>query len=377
MIYEGQRSETEDKRVINLTRSYSPGQQRYGTVVWSGDIEATWDRLRKQIAEGLNFTVTGGSKWTLDIGAFFVKPQDQARVNAWFWCGDYPDGCEDAGYRELYVRWFQLGAFLPMFRSHGTDTPREVWRFGEPGELTYDTLVKFDVLRYRLLPYIYSVAGWETHRGYTMLRNIAFDFRHDPMIFDIADQFMFGPAFMVCPVTEPMYFGPNSTPISDSLKTRTVYLPAGADWYDFWTGKRYAGGQNIAANAPLGICPLFVRAGSIITLGPKVQHSGEAPDAPWELRVYPGADGAFDIYEDGGDGYGYESGEFAWTPIRWNDAENTLFIGKREGQFPGMVSQRVFQLVLVNENKGTGDQPEVTFDKILPYEGNKISVLLS
>ena len=252
MIYEGQRSVTEEKRVVNLTRSYSPGQQRYGTIVWSGDIAATWDTLRKQIAEGLNFAVTGGAKWTLDIGAFFVAPLEQARVKAWFWCGDYPEGIADAGYRELYVRWFQFGAFLPMFRSHGTDTPREVWRFGEPGDRAYDTLVKFDVLRYRLLPYIYTLAGWETHRAYTMLRTLAFDFRHDPNVYDVADQFLFGPALMVCPVTEPMEYGPNSTALTGVKHSRSVYLPAGCDWYDFWTGKRYAGGQTIEAAGPVG-----------------------------------------------------------------------------------------------------------------------------
>ncbi|MDF1514776.1 MAG: glycoside hydrolase family 31 protein, partial [Anaerolineae bacterium] len=377
MIYEGQRGVTEKKRVVNLTRSYSPGQQRYGTIVWSGDIAAQWDTLRKQIADGLNFAVTGGSKWTLDIGAFFVTPMEQGQVQAWFWCGEFPDGCMDEGYRELYVRWFQLGAFLPMFRSHGTDTPREIWRFGAPGDRTYDTLVAFDVLRYRLLPYIYSVAGWETHRGYTMLRNLAFDFRHDPAVYDIADQFMFGPHLLVCPVTNPMYYGPGSAPLSDIPETRTVYLPAGCDWYDFWTGKRYHGGQSIAAAAPLEICPLFVRAGSIIPLGPRVQHSGELPDAPWELRVYPGADGTFDIYEDEGDNYNYENGAYAWTSIRWDNASRILIFNPRQGSYPGMNQQREFQIVLVSENHGTGVEQESQIDAVVIYSGNQVNKKLA
>jgi alpha-D-xyloside xylohydrolase len=370
MIYEGQRSVTKAKRVLNLTRSYSPGQQRYGTVVWSGDIEATWDRLHKQIAEGLNFAVTGGSKWTFDIGAFFVSPQDQGRINAWFWCGEYPDGCEDEGYRELYVRWFQLGAFLPMFRSHGTDTPREIWRFGSPGDTTYDTLLKFDFLRYRLLPYIYSVAGWETHRNYTMLRNLAFDFRNDPNVYNIEDQFLFGPSMMICPVTVPMYYGPNSTPLPDTAKSREVYLPYGTEWFDFWTGQCYDGGQTIQTSASLEICPIFIRAGSIIPMGPYLQYSGECPGAPWILRIYPGADGSFDIYEDEGDGYGYESGADAWTPIRWDDAMRTLTLEERQGDYPGMVQERAYRIVVVRENHGIGVEQEVVVEETIQYKGN-------
>ncbi len=369
MIYEGQRSVTEEKRVVNLTRSYSPGQQRYSTIVWSGDIPATWDTLRKQIAEGLNFTVTGGAKWTLDIGAFFVGPQGSGWVDAWFWCGDYPDGVADAGYRELYVRWFQFGAFLPMFRAHGTDTPREIWRFGEPGDRAYDTLVKFDFLRYRLLPYIYTLAGWETHRAYTMLRNLAFDFRHDLNVYDIADQFLCGPALLVCPVTQPMDYGPNATPLTGTSHSRPVYLPAGCDWYDFWTGERYTGGQTIEAAAPLEIIPLFVRAGSILPLGPKVQHTGEQPAADWELRIYPGADGTFDLYEDEGDSYRYEAGAFAWTPLAWDDAARTLTFGARQGTFAGMVEQRAFNVVLVGKGHGIGVEAEPQADAVAVYTG--------
>jgi len=286
-MYEGQRSVTTEKRVVNLTRSYFPGQQRYGTITWSGDICATWDVLAKQIAEGLNFSVTGAGNWSVDIGAFFAAPREQ-----WFWRGEYPDGHLDAGYQELYVRWFQFGAFLPNFRSHGTDTPREIWCFGNPGEPMYEALVKFLRLRYRLMPYIYSLAGLTTHCDYTMLRALPFDFRADPATFNIADQFMFGPAFLVNPVTKPMYFAADSTVIDGVAKTRPVYLPAGSDWYDFWTSQRYAGGQTICADAVLDTMPLYVRSGSIVPIGPDMMYADEQPNAPLELRVYPGQNGS-------------------------------------------------------------------------------------
>ena len=265
-IYEGQRQTTDQKRVVNLTRSAYAGQHRYGTITWSGDPAATWETLRCQIADGLNFCVTGSPYWTVDIGAFFVKNKPEL----WFWRGDYDQGADDLGYRELYVRWFQFGAFLSMFRSHGTDTPREIWRFGNPGEPMYDTLVKFLRLRYQLMPYIYSLAGQVTHEDYTMIRALPFDFRSDPATYDISDQFMFGPALLVNPVTKPMHYGPNSVPLTGTEKTRPVYLPAGSDWYNFWTGERFAGGQTLNAHADLETMPLYVRAGSIIPLGPDI-----------------------------------------------------------------------------------------------------------
>jgi len=353
-MYEGQRSVTNQKRVINLTRSAYPGQHRYGTITWSGDVTARWETLRDQIPAGLNFTITGSPRWSFDIGGFFVKHNGIQ----WFWDGAFEKGCEDLGYRELYVRWFQLGAFLPMFRSHGTDTPREVWQFGQPGEATYDTLVKFIRLRYRLMPYIYSLAGWETHRDYTMLRALAFDFRSDPQVYDIRDQFMFGPALMVCPVTEPMYYGPDSTPLDDQPRHRKVYLPTGCDWYDFWTGKRYAGGQTLWVEAPLEIMPLFVRAGSILPLGPEIQYADEKPGAPLELRIYPGAAGSFTLYRDEGDGYAYENDQFAWTPLAWEDATRTLTTGPTSGSYPGMPERQTFKIVMVSEGHGTGVKEE-------------------
>lgn len=366
-IYEGQR-EVSKKRVLNLTRSHYPGQQRYSTIAWSGDITASWDTLRKQIAEGLNFCVTGAPAWTFDIGAFFVKNKE----DLWFWQGDYPTGCEDMGYRELYLRWFQMGTFLPMMRSHGTDTPREVWRFGEKGDRIYDTLINFINLRYRLLPYIYSLAAWQTHRSYTMLRNLAFDFRNDKNVYNIADQFMFGPAMMVCPVTKAMYYGVDSEVLKDVEKSRQVYLPDNYEWYDFWTGKKYKGGQSITAEAPLEKIPLFVRSGSIIPLGPKVQHTDEKTTDPWELRIYPGNDGSFEIYEDEGDGYGYEEGKYSWLSLNWNEQTKELSFSERKGEFPGMVEERDFKIVVVKE--GSGEDLYSKPVKAIRYKGKDMSL---
>ena len=354
-MYEGQRRICEDKRVVNLTRSYFPGQQRYGTITWSGDISATWDVFARQIAEGLNFCVTGAGYWSVDIGAFFAAPRAE-----WFWRGDYPDGVLDPAYRELYVRWFQFGAFLPVFRAHGTDTPREIWQFGQPGDPMYDTLVKFARLRYRLLPYLYSLAGAETHHAHIMLRLLAFDFRDDPNVYDIADQYMFGPALLVCPVTCP-----NGGVVS---QTRPVYLPAGTAWYDFWTGQRYEGGQTIDADAPLDILPLYVRAGSLLPMGPHIQHSGEQLAAPWEIRIYPGADGSFAVYEDEGDSYRYEYGAYSWYTLSWEDAFGRFTAGPCSGQ-PG---RRELRLVRVKSNHGVGLEPTLQPDRVIDYCGETV-----
>jgi alpha-D-xyloside xylohydrolase len=344
-IYEGQRWTTDQKRVVNLTRSSYAGQHRYGTITWSGDPAATWETLRRQIADGLNFCVTGAPYWTVDIGAFFVKHKPEL----WFWHGDYDQGVEDFGYRELYVRWFQFGAFLPMFRSHGTDTPREIWRFGNQGEPMYDSLVKFLRLRYRLMPYIYSLAGQIAHENYTMLRALPFDFCSDPATYNISDQFMFGPALLVNPVTKPMYYGPNSTPLTDVEKTRPVYLPAGSDWYDFWTDERYAGGQTLSADAGLETMPLYVRAGSIIPLGPDISYADEKPQASMEIRIYPGQDGVFTLYQDEGNNYNYEKGFFATIQLRWEDKDSRLIFEKRQGEYPGMSKTLEFSISVVGE----------------------------
>jgi alpha-D-xyloside xylohydrolase len=371
-IYEGQRAITESKRVVNLTRSAYMGQQRYATITWSGDVAANWQTLRRQVAEGLNFCVTGSPYWTVDVGAFFVKRKPEL----WFWCGDYDLGVDDLGYRELFVRWFQYGVFLPMLRAHGTDTPREIWRFGEPGDPMYDALVKYLHLRYRLLPYLYSQAGWITHDDYTMLRALAFDFRADPAVYDIRDQYMFGPAFLVSPVTQPMYFTVGSTPVANSDKSRPVYLPSGADWYNFWSSERCRGGQTVQANADINTLPLFVRAGSIVPMSPLQHYVDETPDAVTELHIYPGSDGAFKLYEDAGDGYEYERDAFSTIEIRWQDAARRLTLGERIGHYPGMAERREF-LVMLHEGEQAGaDQPGTARGAIIAYAGHEFAVEL-
>jgi alpha-D-xyloside xylohydrolase len=370
-IYEGQRKIGTDKRVVNLTRSAYAGQQRYSTITWSGDVSATWDTLRRQIADGLNFCATGLPYWTTDIGAFFVKNDP----NLWFWNGDFDLGIEDMGYRELYVRWFQYAAFLPMFRAHGTDTPREIWRFGEPGEPFYDALVKSLQLRYRLIPYIYSLAGMVTHEDYTMMRALPFDFRCDPDTYEIGDQFMFGPALLVNPITQPMHYAAKSTPLNGVSQSRPVYLPKGADWYDFWTGQHYTGVQTILSDAPLDMIPLYVRAGSIIPFGPDIQHTGEGGDAPIELYIYPGQDGHFTLYEDEGDNYNYEQGHFSMIRLSWEETTRRLTLQNRQGSYPGMPASREFRFVIED---GTHKFPlsNRSPTRTALYEGREISIEL-
>jgi len=370
-IYEGQRAVTDEKRVVNLTRSSYAGQQRYGAITWSGDISANWATLRRQIADGLNFCLAGIPYWTLDIGGFFVG----SSPHEWFRDGDFNEGHNDLGYHELYVRWLQLGTFLPIFRSHGTDTPREIWRFGEPGSKFYDTLAKFINLRYRLLPYIYSLAGWVSSRDYTIMRALPFDFKDDSNTYNIADQFMFGPSFLVNPITNPMYYGPGSKQLKGVDKSRQVYLPAGADWYDFWTGERYQGGQDIRANAELETMPLYVKAGSIVPLGPQVQHTGEKPHAPLELRIYCGSDGEFAFYDDDGDGYAYEQGQYQLININWDDEGKRLLFSDRLGAgYAQMPESITFKVVLVAPGKGVGLEEADQTDQTVVYKGKALEI---
>ncbi|WP_026287279.1 TIM-barrel domain-containing protein [Gracilibacillus lacisalsi] len=365
-LYENQRQTTESKRVVNLTRSSYAGQQKYSAITWSGDISANWEKMRNQIADGLNMCVTGIPYWTLDIGAFFVANREQ-----WFWNGDYQEGCEDLGYRELYVRWLQYGVFLPMFRSHGADTPREVWRFGEPGTPFYDTLVKYIKLRYRLMPYIYSVGGWVTHEDYTMMRALAFDFRNDPNTYDVKDQYMFGPSFLVNPVTDPMYYESGSVELKWVPKKRSVYLPAGTDWYNFWTKQRFPGGQTIEADADLETMPLYVRAGSIVPIGPAIQYTSEEMNAPLEIHIYKGGDGSFLLYDDEGDTYNYEKGDYATIPLHWYDQNNRLVIQDRQGTFSGMKTSVEFVITIID---GDDTKKRELCTKREKYNGEQLTI---
>lgn len=356
-MYEGQRSVTQEKRVVNLTRSGYTGQQRYGVILWSGDTSAKWKTLKNQIPAGLNLCASGLPYWTLDIGAFFVK-----KGNTWFWDGEYEDGNNDLGYRELYTRWFQFGTFQPIFRAHGTDTRREIWHFGEEGEIFYDTLAKFDTLRYQLLPYIYSLAGMVTLKEYTIMRLLAFDYLQDPEVYGIKDQYMFGKAMMICPVTMAMYYEKNSTPLENVAKTRSVYLPKGTPWYDFWTGEKFEGGQSIQAKATIDILPIFIPAGSIIPMAEGVQSSSLSPDDNIILRVYPGADGSFTLYQDEKDNYHYEQGEYVTIDLLWDEEEYCLTLSKRKGGFKGMAERIVFEIEVVGVGRAE-----------IQYNGDEIS----
>lgn len=323
-IYEGQRKTCPNKRLANLTRNGYIGSQKYGVVLWSGDIYASWDTYRRQIAVGLNFCASGLPYWTLDIGGFFVK-----KGEPWYWAGEYEKGTEDLGYRELYVRWYQFGAFLPVFRSHGTDCRRELWQFGEEGTPFYDALMEANRLRYRLLPYIYSCAGKVWEEDGTMIRLLAFDFPEDRSTWLIRDQYMFGPSIMVCPVTFPMYYEKDSKPLEKADKKRKVYLPEGTCWYNFWTDEKYKGGQSIEVEAPLDRMPLLIREGSILPMtAGRITRVGEQKNAGIEFHVYPGCDGAYELYEDAGDGYEYEAGNYSKRRIIWKEAEYKLEIAE-------------------------------------------------
>ncbi len=350
-IYQGQRAATDKKRVVILTRSAYAGQQRNSAITWSGDIQGTWQVLRTEIPAGLNFSLSGIPYWNTDTGGFF---------------GNRSAGNGDPSnprYDELFARWFQFSAFCPMFRVHGSyglNPGKEFWRF--PVE-TQGILRNYLDLRYRLLPYLYSVAWQVTSHGSPFMRPLVVDFANDPKVLDIGNQYLFGPAIMVTPVTEA------------GATNQSVYLPAtGAPWYDFWTGATSPAGQSVDAAAPVGTLPLFVRPGSIIPMGPFLQYSSEKPADPIELRIYRGADGKFTLYEDEGDTYDYEKGIYATIPISWDEAKHTLEIGKRTGEFPGMLKERTFNVVWVAENHGAGIPVTDKPDAVVHYTGKAVKV---
>ncbi len=503
-LYENLRKETDKKRVYMLTRSAFAGQQRDATTTWSGDIGASWEIYKKQIAAGINFCMSGLPYWTFDIGAFVIGAYG----------GVFSGGGKDPAYQELYARMFQFGAFCPIFRAHGSETPREIWEFGEFTE----SMIKIDNLRYRLLPYIYSLAWKVTNEGYTIMRGLPMDFTDDAKTYWVEDQFMFGPSIMVCPVTEYMIHRPpeNSVLISpehfktkdgkpgvhvkyyqdpefknltheqiesninhlwytgrpdymtdsafsvrwkgelipsetgkhqfhlksydakriildgkelpyvytsveqytdsvnlkagreydfilemqnrstgaakmklywktpsifekeklvkESEETRNVYLPAGSNWVDFWTGKTHLGGQKNVADAPISKIPLFVKGGSILPMGPFIQYADEKEADPIELRIYPGGDASFTLYEDENDNYNYEKGIYATITFYWNDKKRELTIGDRKGSFPGMLDKRTFEIVLVKEWHGIGIEITENPDKVILYKGKKLTI---
>lgn len=327
-LYEGQRgyyaengmAQEEQKRVVNLTRSGYLGQQRFGAILWSGDISASWETLRKQIAAGTGFCASGMPYWTVDIGAFFVKNGIQ-----WFWDGKYDEGPKDPAYCELFTRWYQWAAFLPIFRGHGTDFRRELWEFDQPQAPFYQALLRANQVRYELLPYVYSLAGQTYHKDASIIKPLAYAFTEDQETWEIRDQYLFGDVLMICPVTTPYFFGENK----GETAARRVYLPAGCNWYDYWTERGYEGGQWILAEAPLDRIPVFVKAGSILPKKP-FALSTEEQTGELTLNVYSGQDATFSLYEDAGDGYGYEKGEYQFTELKWIEKEQKLLVNGNE-----------------------------------------------
>ncbi|MGD0461715.1 MAG: TIM-barrel domain-containing protein [Tepidisphaeraceae bacterium] len=352
-VYDGQRAASPNQRVFILTRSGFAGQQRYAAASWSGDTSSNWTAMQKQIPAGIGFCISGVPYWTMDVGGFSVEDRfsdpDPAPEDWEEWC-------------ELATRWFEFGAFCPMLRVHGEFPYREMWEFGGDSSPAFAAQLKFDRLRYRLLPYIYSLAGSVTLHNDTMMRGLVMDFPDDAAARKITDQFMFGPALLVNPVT------------AYRARSRQVYLPSGTSWYDFWSGANLDGGQTVNADAPYDSIPLYVRAGSIIPIGPEIQYTAEKPADPITLYVYEGADADFTLYEDDGLTYACEKGEFSVIPIHWNDADKKLTIGKRQGSFAGMLATRTFNVVLVSTQKPTGFSFSPSPQKTARYAGQAIDI---
>ena len=361
-IYNGQRSVNPNQRVFLLTRSGFAGEQRYSTATWSGDIGTRWEDMRAQMTAGLNYCMSGLPFWGMDQGGFcvedrYVKAQqlyDQEKVEN-----------EDLKeWRELQARWSQFGTFIPLFRVHGQWPLREIWNIAPDDHPAYKSFVYYDKLRYRLMPYLYSMAGWVHTKDYTMMRGLMMDFNGDKDIYNIKDQWMFGPALMACPVG---YY---------KARNRAVYFPKQTGWYDLYTGEHIAGGQRLVVDAPYERIPVYVREGSIIPYGPEMQYSDERPADNITLYVYAGRNGEFQLYEDEGTNYNYEKGKFSTIDMSYDDAAKTLTIGKRQGDFKGMLKERRFRIVYV-----TADQPRaLDFEPqnapVVDYKGNQIVVKL-
>ena len=356
-VYQAQRKESDKKRVFIMTRSSYAGQQHYGSNMWSGDVNSSWDMLRKQVPAGLSFSLTGNPNFNTDIGGFF--------------CGSYNtrgggSAPRNPQFQELYVRWMQYGLFCPVFRSHGADAPREIWQFGKKGEPVYDAIEKTIRLRYRLIPYLYSTAWQVTSNNESYLRPLFSDFAQDKQVWNMTDEFMFGRSILAAPIVNPQYTeekiirtnamtGWDRQTASDgtsagtidftAVKTAVKYLPKGADWYDFWTGKRYRGGQSLTLETQFDRVPMFVRAGSILPMGPAMQYIGEKKWDDLELHVFPGADATFTLYEDEGDNYNYEKGVYTTITMKWSERTRTLTIGERKGSYPGMIEKRQFTVI--------------------------------
>lgn len=354
-IYEGQRQAKPDQRVFILTRSAYAGIQRYAAATWSGDIAARFDELARQIPAGINFSLSGLPYWTTDIGGFYVE--DKYDMPA-------PQGAALQEWRELNTRWYQYGAFCPLFRSHGQFPYREIFNIAPENSTEYQSMLYYNQLRYRLMPYIYSLAGATYHKDYTIMRGLIMDFAADTAVRNIKDQFMFGPSLLVNPV------------YTYQARNRALYLPANTGWYDLYSGKFMNGGAHITADAPLQRMPLYVKEGSILPFGPALQYTGEKPADTVTLYVYTGKDAQFTLYEDEGLNYNYEKGKFSSIPLTYNEGNRTLTIGNREGEFPGMLAQRTFRVIKVGRDKARGLDFNQPADQTVQYNGKEATVLL-
>jgi alpha-D-xyloside xylohydrolase len=350
-IYNGQRSVDPNKRVFLLTRSGFAGSQHYAASIWSGDISSTWGDMKTQITAGLNFSMSGLPYWTMDIGGFavenrFVKP-NAADLEEW---------------RELQTRWYQFGAFVPLFRSHGQAPSREIFNIAPEDHQAYKSMLFYNKLRYRLMPYIYSLAGMNYHQDYTMMRGLIMDFPKDTAVRNMGDEFMFGPALLISPV------------YTYKERNKSLYLPAGQGWYNLYTGAYTNGGKKITIPAAYDTMPVFVKEGSILPFGPALQYTAEKKADTITLYVYTGKDASFNLYEDEDVNYNYEKGAFSTIPMQYNEATKQLVIENRKGQFEGMLANRTFRIVWVTKEKPKAWNTDAPADKIVSYNGSRISI---
>ena len=362
-IYNGQRSVNPNQRVFLLTRSGFAGEQRYSTATWSGDIATRWEDMRAQMTAGLNYSMAGLPFWGMDQGGFCVENRYVAAQQEFDKTGK--ENADLKEWRELQARWNQFGCFVPLYRTHGQWPTREVWNIAPADHPAYKTIVAYDKLRYRLMPYLYSMAGMVHFKDYTMMRGLVMDFNGDDNVYDIKDQWMFGSALMACPVGEYQKY------------SRNVYLPKQKGWYDFYTGKHYAGGQTIVADAPFDKIPVFVPEGSILPVGPEMEWSDQKKAELIDLYVYAGKDGSYTLYEDEGTNYNYEKGKYAMIDFKYNDAQKTLTIGARKGSFDGMLQKRRFNVILVNAQNNQGvNLVKAPKGKMVKYAGQAVTVKL-
>ena len=361
-IYTGQRATGNNKRVFLLTRSGFAGEQRYSTATWSGDIGTRWEDMRAQMTAGLNFSMSGIPFWGMDQGGFCVENRYVAAQQEFDQTGH--ENSDLTEWRELQARWNQFGCFIPLYRAHGQWPLREVWNIAPEGHPAYESIVYYHKLRYRMMPYLYSMAGWAHFKDYTLMRALVMDFADDKNVLDIPDQWMFGPAFMACPVG---YY---------KARNRQVYFPEQCGWYDLYSGEYIDGGQKLIVDAPYGRIPVYVREGSIIPFGPEVQWSDEKSAELINLYIYTGADGQFQLYEDEGTNYNYEKGKYATIDFNYNEATRTLTIGQRKGNFNGMLKQRRFNVVVVNRDHARKLDLENPAGQMVEYNGKQVTVKL-